>query len=199
MRSLLKCAILAGAASLAACANTEFVSTWKAPDAQSLKGEGSKVVAVAMTRNESTRRAAEDAMAREITRQGAQGVPGYSLIQDEATPDEAKAKEAIEKAGINIIVVMRPTAATQQITASPAYSGAYWGGYYGYGWGSAYGPATEIRTDTIVYIETLVYSTKQNKLVWSAQSKTTNPSNVDSLVKEVVNAVAIEMKKAGLI
>jgi hypothetical protein len=50
-----------------------------------------------------------------------------------------------------------------------------------------------------VHIETLVYSMKQNKLVWSGQSKTTNPSNLDALVKEVIYAVADEMKKGGLI
>jgi len=40
---------------------------------------------------------------------------------------------------------------------------------------------------------------KQNKLVWSGQSKTTSPSNVDSLVKELAHATADEMKKGGLI
>jgi hypothetical protein len=57
----------------------------------------------------------------------------------------------------------------------------------------------DIHTDTIVHIQTMVYSMKQNKLVWSGQSKTTNPSNVDSLVKEVAHAVAGEMKKGGLV
>ena len=52
LRSLLKCAVLAGATALASCASTSFVSTWKAPDAQSLKGEGSKVAAVVMTQND---------------------------------------------------------------------------------------------------------------------------------------------------
>jgi hypothetical protein len=50
-----------------------------------------------------------------------------------------------------------------------------------------------------VFIETLVFSMKQNKLVWSGQSKTTNPSNLDSLVREVADAVGNEMKKEGLI
>jgi hypothetical protein len=46
------------------------------------------------------------------------------------------------------------------------------GGYYGHGWGSAWS-AAEIRTDTIIIVETLVYSLRQNKLVWGGQSKTT--------------------------
>jgi hypothetical protein len=76
--------------------------------------------------------------------------------------------------------------------------GPYWGGYYGYGWGGAWG-ATEIRTNTIVSVETLVYSLKQNKLVWAGQSKTTNPSNVDSFIRELARTAAREMRKAKLL
>ena len=79
----------------------------------------------------------------------------------------------------------------------PRY-GPYWGGYYGYGWGGAWG-ATNIRTDTIVTVETLVYSLKQNKLVWVGESKTTNPSNVDAFVKELATGAAKQMKKLGLL
>jgi len=199
MRSLLKCAVLAGAAPLLSCASTSWVSTWKAPDAQSLRGEG-KVVTVVMTQNEAMRRSAEDSLAQEITKMGAQAIPGYTLIQNEPTETEANAKEALEKAGVGIIVTMRPTGVSQEISSSPTASATYWhGGYYGYGWGAAYGPSMEIRTDTIVHIQTLVYSMKQNKLVWSGQSKTTNPSNLDALVKEIIYAAADEMKKGGLI
>ena len=40
----------------------------------------------------------------------------------------------------------------------------------------------EIRTNTIVTIETLIYSFRQNKLVWGAQSRTTNPRDVEKVV-----------------
>jgi hypothetical protein len=189
-------------ASTVACATTGFVSTWKAPDAQPLKPEGSKVAAVVMHKNEAARRAAEDALAAELTRRGGEGIPSYTLIP--GTTDEAQAKAAFEKAGIAGVVVMRPVGTTQEISstttmyAGPTYRGYWGGGYYGYGWGGAYG-GTEIRTDTIVSIETLVYSMKQNKLVWAGQSKTTNPSRVDGLVKEIVRAAAEEMRKEGLL
>jgi hypothetical protein len=35
--------------------------------------------------------------------------------------------------------------------------------------------------------------------VWAGQSKTTNPSRVDALVKEIVRAAAEEMRKEGLL
>jgi hypothetical protein len=199
MRSLLKCAVFAGVALLVSCSSTQFISTWKAPDAQSLKGEGNKVATIVMTQNETMRRSAEESLANEITRRGGQGIPGYSLVQNEPVQDEGQAKTALEQAGIALIVAMRPAAVSKEISSTPTASAGYWGGYYGYGWGAAYGTGMDIHTDTIVQIQTMVYSMKQNKLVWTGQSKTTNPSNVDSLMKEVIGAVADEMKKEGLI
>jgi hypothetical protein len=199
------CGTILASVMLSACATTSFVSTWKAPDAKALQLSGAKVAAVVMIQNEAARRAAEDALAREITAHGAQGVAMYT-IQPEARPNNEQAvRAAVEGAGVAGAVVMRPVGKEKEVVATPvAYGGpmygGYWGGYYGYGWGSpyAYG-GTEIRTDTIVSIETLVYSLRQNKLVWAGQSRTTNPTGVDQLVKETSTAVALELQKQGLI
>ena len=189
-------------ASLTACATTSFTSSWKAPDAQPMGSlAGQKVVAVAMSKNQAVRRSAEDTLVSVLNANGSQGIPSYSILGDET--DEAKAKAAIEKSGAVAVVVMRPVAQEKEISSTPSMYmgpryGGYWGGYYGYGWGGAWG-GTEIRTDTIVIVETLVYSLKQNKLVWAGQSKTTNPSKVDAFVKEVAAGAGKEMKKAGLL
>jgi hypothetical protein len=184
---------------LTACASSRFASTWRNPEAQPLQAKGEKVAALVMAKNESTRRAAEDALAKAITARGAQGVPMYSIAGTGA--DEAKTKAVLEKEGFAAVVVMRPVGSKQEISsttyAGPSYAGFY-GGYYGYGWGAPYG-GTEIRTDTIVSVETLVYSLKQNKLVWGGQSETTNPSQVDNFVRELANATAEELQKQGLI
>jgi hypothetical protein len=189
--------------SVAACATTSFDSTWKAPEARPVGSfAGKKVVGFVLTKNEAARRAAEDALARELTARGAQGVAGYAVVPVNVT-DEAEAKALVEKSGAEGVVVMRPVGKDKEIYSTPTmYTGPsygrLWGGYYGYGWGGAWG-ATEVRTNTIVSVETLVYSLAQNKLIWAGQSKTTNPSKVDSFVREVVQEAAKEMKKEGLL
>jgi len=191
-------------ASLTACATTTFDSSWKAPDAQPMGSlAGQKVVAVAVSKNAAVRRSAEDSLVSVLNARGAQGVASYSILGDDT--DEAKAKAAIEKSGAVAVVVMRPVAKEKEISSTPSSMymgpmyGGYWGGYYGYGWGGAWSGGTQIRTDTIVIVETLVYSLKQNKLVWAGQSKTTNPSKIDAFVREVAAGAGKEMKKAGLL
>ena len=193
--------VVLGSIGLVACATTTYESSWRAPDAQpigSLKGQ--KVIGMVVTKNTAARRSAEDALAAAITAQGGQGVPGYTIASDDIVTNEARVRTAVEASGAAGVVVMRPVAKDKTITSTPSmYTGPmygpYWGGYYGYGWGT--GP--DIRTDTIVTVETLVYSLKQNKLLWAGQSKTTNPSNVDAFVKELAAGAVREMKKVGLL
>ena len=195
--------VLAGAVALSGCTSA-FVSSWKAPEAQPLQFRGTKVAAVVMMQNEASRRAAEDRLAYEISARGAQGVPMYQIHPDGRAQNEAEARAAIEKAGMVGAIVMRPVSVDKEVVSTPVtytggYYGSYWGGYYGHGWGAPYATGGEIRTNTIVTIETLVFSLKQNKLVWAGQSRTTNPRDVDKVVRDLAGKVATELQKLGLI
>ena len=207
MVSIRNVSLIAGMLVLCGC-TSPFVSTWQAPDVRPFDLSGSKVAAVVMMRNEAGRRAAEDALARAITAHGAQGVPMYQIFPDAKPTSESEARKALEHAGMAGVVVMRPVSVDKELVSTPVtYSGgpygSYWGGYYGYGWGSPWGMGVasggEIRTNTIVTIETLIYSFKQNKLVWGSQSRTTNPRDVDKVVTKLATDVAKELQKQGLI
>jgi hypothetical protein len=188
-----------------ACASTKFNSTWTAPGAGPLNFKGKKVVGLIVSKEEGVRYGAEDALAREITKQGAIGVAAYTQIPRELIQDKEKAKEFLEKAGVVGAVVMRVVGKDQQVTASapsmywgaPNYATFWGGGYYGWGWGAVYSPGY-VQTDTIVTVEILIYSLEQNKLVWAAQSQTTNPSKVGPFIQELTASVAAQLKKQGL-
>lgn len=204
-----------GAASLvlllAGCATTTFTSIWKAPDAKPLQLQaGDKVVAMVVARSTSLRRAGEANLADELDKRGLKGVPAYTLLTDDEIKDEAKAKAAIEASGAVSVIVLRPQGQEQKVTStpptyygpsyygSPYYSGFWGGGYYGHGWSSAYDPGS-IRTDTYVSIETVIYDLRQNKLVWAGQTKTMNPSDVESFVGELADAVSRELRASGIV
>jgi hypothetical protein len=188
----------------AACATTPFVSSWRAPNAEPLRIAGAKVAAVAMIDQVASRRTAEDAIARELTALGAIGVPMYTIYPNQSPSEEPAARAALEREGFTGLVVFRPVRTEQEIVATPMYWGPaysmYWGGYYGYGWGMPwYAYSTEIHTNTVVSVETLVYSLRQNLLVWGGQSTTTNPSSVDRLVHDTAQKVAKELGRQGLL
>jgi hypothetical protein len=207
MRRLIYGAGLLVALALAACSSTGFVTSWRAPDAQPLQVKGAKVAAVVMVNSEAARRVAEDKLAQEISARGAVGVPMYVIYPDADPLNEAQARAALDRAGVLGVVVMRPVSVDKQIVSlplvytDPAYRD-YWGGYYGTGWGTPWGSAVtggEVRTNTIVQVETLVYSLKQNKLVWGGQSKLTNPSSIERTIEGLAAAAAAELQKQGLI
>jgi hypothetical protein len=204
MRRAVQAVAVAAAMTAAACASTSFRSTWRAPDARPGTFRGKKVVAVFISQDEALRRGIEETLANELTKRGADGVPAYTIIPTPEIRDEAKAKERIAASGAAGVVALRLVGREQELSgssggyyAAPPYSGV-WGGYWGYGWAGIYDPGY-LRTDTVIHVETLVYSLEQNKLVWAGQSKTTNPSSADAFVKELVAKVAAEMKKTGLV
>ena len=198
--------VVLAATALAACSSNDFVASWKAPDAQPLEVQGAKVAAVVMVNNEASRRVAEDKLAREITARGAVGVPMYVLYPDAQPSNEAQARAALESAGVLGVVVMRPLSVEKEVVSTnvsytaPMYRG-YWGGYYGAGWGTPWGVAQtgEIRTNTIVQVETLVYSLRQNKLVWGGQSQLTNPASIDRTIERLAASATAELHKQGLL
>ena len=201
MSKMTKLAAAVGLAlTLSGCATTTFISTWKNPAVPPLdKPKGQTVIAAVAAEDEYIRHDAEDTLAAELTKRGFKGVPSYTILPP-GVKDEALAKAAFEKSGAVGVVVMRPLAAKEELSVSASvytgpYYGGFWGGYWGYGWGYPYMGST-VQTDTVIIVETLVYSLEHNKLLWSGRSKTTNPSNVAKFVKELATNVAWEIDKA---
>ena len=201
-RTLTKAVLAATAAvTLAACATTSLESTWKDPAAAPLNLKGKKVVALVVTDEEALRYAAEGEAAREMTAHGAVGVPAYTLLPQAQIRDKQRARVIFEKEGVQAVVVVRPIAKEKELSGSfwsnPGYS-SFWGpGFWGGGWGG--GGDGYLRTDTILNVETLVYSLQQNKLVWASQSRTMNPTQVGSFMRELSKTLGTEMEKQGLL
>jgi len=116
------------------------------------------------------------------------------------------ARSRLKEAGVDGVVVMRAVGKDQRVSYQPGGTsfntfGSYYGGfgsYYGYGWQTTSSTAS-VRTDTVVAVETLIYSLKDDKLLWAGTSHTTNPDNLSELVTEVADAVAKQAAKQGLI
>jgi hypothetical protein len=195
---------LLGAVLLSGCAST-FATTWKDPNATPLEFKSQKVVAIVLLKDESRRRLAEDRLAQQIAVRGAEGRTMYSLLPNATPGNEQQTRAALEAAGVKGAIVMRPINVDRTVKITPPYEeqsyASFWGGYYGYGFALSYSSPREatVTEKTVVYVETLVYSLAQNKLVWGGQSKTTNPDTLAELIQELSAAATTELQKAGLV
>jgi hypothetical protein len=181
----------------------KFTTTWKAPAISGFTFAGKKVVGLIVSDDLSLRMSAEEALAREITARGAQGVAAYRVIPQEEIRNKDNAKRWFEQTGAAGVVIMRvvdlskekiPTAV---VWTCASYYGSLWD-YYPYAWGSAIaiGPG---RTETTVVVETLIFDIAGNRLLWAGTSESVNPKDAQATVKAIVESAAERMKKDGLI
>ncbi len=193
-------AVLLGATllSLGACGTTTFTSTWKAPNGQPVSPAGKTIAAVFVSDDERNRRAAEDALAKDLNALGAHGVPGYTLLPNPIPGDPKETFARMKKAGANEVVIMRVVGADRR----PAFTKIDVSSFIGT---EEPGRANWVRdfnvknSGIVVSVETLVYSLDRDQPLWSSTSRTTNPKNIGGLVKEVTDASLRRMAKQGLL
>jgi hypothetical protein len=182
-------------------ADVTFKSTWKSMDAGTVQFTGRKVVAVIITQDDSLRVAGEEALARELGNRGMTGLASYRIIPKEEVRDPDKAKGWFERSGVEGVVALRPVSSKTErsysadIWTTPAYSSLW--GYYNYGWTSL--PLSFSATDnTLVVVETLIFSVPKNQLLWAAVTESRNPKQMPSFMTDLANATVKEMKKQGI-
>jgi hypothetical protein len=178
-----------------------FTSAWRSPDAGSVSFAGKKVAALVIAQDDSLRMSGEEALARELTARSLQSVATYRIAPKEELQSGDRAKVWFEKAGVDGVVAMRPVSKDKRTTYNPGmwvnpYYSTFWG-YYGYGWGNLYIPGSVDR-DTIVVVETTIYSVSRNQLLWAAVSETKNPKTLQRFVEDLVKESVKELHKQGL-
>jgi len=178
--------------------NTTVQNSWKDPTAPSR--QFSKVLNVFLSSESNSRRSAEDEMSRRIPG----SVSSYTVLPDSVLNSTAQAKAYVVSQGFDGAVLIRPVATDKETSyvpgttyMAPAGYGTF-GGYWGYGWGGAYDPG-HYRQDQVVYVESNVYSLTDDKLLWSAKTKTYNPDNIPKMINEIIDGSIAEMQKQGIV
>jgi hypothetical protein len=177
----------------AACAgSTTIEQSWKAPDLP--PSNLHNVVTVYISRDVTVRRAVEDSMAQKLAPLGVRAVPAYSILSDDELKDRERAKAKLAAGGYDGVVALRLVGKETKIVATP--SNFY--GYWGTAWPGAYDPGY-LSTETVVRVETNVFSLADDKLVWSGISKTIDPNTIRSTIDDVTKVVAKALEKQQII
>lgn len=199
-------ALAAGLALLVACATTTtLTSTWRSSEAQGINLTGKAIAVVFITNDESLRRSGENALAWDLFERGARGFGTYLLLPSDQHQDGEVAQARMKAAGADAVVTMRVVREDQRITYTPGTMVQdpmrSFRPYWGMGWRTVYQPGN-LRTDTLVSVETLVYSlpdAQNSQLIWASTSRTTNPAAIDTLVRDVAEATVRDMVRQGFL
>jgi hypothetical protein len=201
MRSFLLTALLL----CAGCATTKFKSTWTEPGSTPLRWEGHRVLAMVQALDERWGPSAERALARQLHTWGVIGVPAYTVISDAERADPQKLAARLDALSIAGAVVVRVAyiraghPAVAPAFVGTTHAGGYYDAWYDGSWSEFELNEPPPRGDTKVYIDTHVYRAEGAELVWTGESRSRNPTNVDGLMEQLARATATELRRAGLI
>jgi hypothetical protein len=178
----LACALLVGGCALN---SASIEQQWRAPEVQASKL--TNVVAMVPARDGALRRNSEDILAAQLQSRGMRAVPAYRVLSPDAYGDKDRATAAMKLAGFDGVIAMRFVGAEHRVDYEPGYW-TFWGGRW-----------DTVLPETIVRIEINAYSLDDDRLVWSAMSKSTDADSVEDLIRDVTSVAARELEKERVI
>ena len=188
-------AIVTAVVTLGCYHSTQMAATWRAPEAQPLQFQ--KPIAVFVTKDGALRRTIEDEIVAKVPR----AIQSYQVLNVEDL-DSKEIRARLAERGFDGAILMQVV----RVDQVPSYvPGAYWyaspysfnGNWYD-SWRSPYDPGGYYTEDTVVSIETQIYSLANDNLIWAGRSETTNPRSVRKLGHSVVKHVLRSLEKDQL-
>ena len=202
MKKIIIPALIIITALVSGCSSTHITSSWREPDKSVVVEKLNKVLVVALFKDETSRHRAEDQMAGYLS---GKGIASYNYLDASFNKaNEELLRRKIKADGFDGAVTMRLVDVEKEKTYTPGNISLYpqyyrfFSGYYHRSW-SNYSTPGYYTTTKVYTIETNVYSIKEDRIIWSGLTETTNPDGVKKITEEVAQAVYKKMVKEGFI
>lgn len=184
------------------CSSSNKISnSWKNPEATLESAKFQTVAVFAMVKNPDMRRDVEDIIASQMPNTIA--VPSYKMITNEELTDIDAVKQKLKERGMEGALVLSVRNVNQKTSyySTGMYPSAYYsfGGYYNYAWNYMYDPYVYSNTNVYVDLEILIYSLKNDQLVWYGESTSVNPQNLQETISELAVSVKNQLVQDGLL
>lgn len=204
--------LLFSTALLTACATSSTMLTERWKD-QNYNERISRIIVVGISESESRRRLFEDTLVAQLNKRGVEAFSSAELISAEKEVNKESILAAVKEKSIDSVIVTRLVSVDEQATYLPGSvtvdsSGHYRPGQdYYYNFNDYYTESTSsttltpgnVVTDTIVSLETNLYETKQQQLVWSVTSETFNPNDINKSIQKLSETIVNRLSKDRLI
>ena len=185
----------------AACATTQINTVWKDPAYQT---RPNKIMVIGVARNPVNRRVFEDEFARQLNAHGTEAIASYTVLPDRQQDDNAAIAAKVKELGADTVLITRMVSKkTVQfyVPGTTYYPPPYYGNwpdYYGRGYQAMQTPGYMAEEEFAV-IETNLYETRNDKLVWSALSETGLRGPDQKLIKTYIGIMVKTMAGQGLL
>jgi hypothetical protein len=208
MKNIKNLVLVAAISLLAACSSTKVTSSWKSPDATSENLSMKKIMVAALLpdKNRELQKSMEKQLVDELTAKGIQAVSAYEVYGPKYFPkDENKAIEKLQSSGVDGFLTIVLLDKSKEKSYNPGFSrigpvGYYrnWYGYYRTVYGRVYTPGY-YTTQNKYFWESNLYDVPGEKLIYSAQSESFDPSSIIQLASDYSGKLITDMTKQGLI
>ncbi|MBP1682728.1 MAG: hypothetical protein H6Q27_291 [Ignavibacteriaceae bacterium] len=187
---------------LVGCSSSNKISnSWKNPEVTMESAKFQTVAVFAMVKSPDMRMDVEEALASQMPNTIA--VPAYKMITNEELSDLNAVKQKLNERGMEgaLVLSVRKVDENTSYYSSGMYPSAYYsfGGYYNYAWNYMYDPYMYSTTNVYVDLEILIYSIKNDKLVWYGESTSVNPEGIQQTISELAVSVKEQLVEDGLV
>lgn len=187
---------------LTGCSTSNKISkSWKNPDATEESLRFKTVAVFGMVKDWQMRKDVEEAIASQMVNTIA--VPSYRMITNDELSDLNAVKKKLSERGMEGALVLSVRNVNQNTSYfSPGiYPPTYYsfGGYYNYAWNYMYDPLIYSSTNVYVDLEILIYSLKDDKLVWYGESTSVNPKGIQETISKLAVSVKNQLVEDGLL
>ncbi len=175
---------------------TSVTQGWKAEVTAPVRS----VLVFGVGMDETNRRTVEDTMTSELAKRHVAARPSYALFPGGAPPDRETARKLVTQGQFDAVLVATLRNVTERTTVLPGtYYGGFWNTYYGQQPWLSYDPGYVV-TEQIVHFETTLWDTRAgDRLVWSADLATTNPSEGRKFATSLTDSVMSKLEDGGLV
>jgi len=184
--------------------SNKITDSWVNPEATKESIKFNKVAVFGLVMKTDNRKIIEEELARRLVNTIA--VPSYKVVSDDdiSKPDIIKTKLAEQ--GFDGALILRLVDIEKRESYSPGVYPSYYssfGGYYGYSYGYMYSYTQDYggqyMTDQIVTAEVVIYSLKSDQLIWTGETMSMNPNDIEKTIAELSENVKAALIDDGLL
>ena len=190
------CLLLTGLI-LGACASTRPVMEWRD---EGFSGQLNHILVIAAADQATRRHAIEDDYVKALTAVPVTAVPSYTLMDSDIELSRETVEAAIEGQGFDGVLVTRLLGVEEVEEYQPPVTYDHYRSYHRYYQRSLdYSSPGYYRKYKIVKLETNLYDTATQELIWSMQSETIDPSAPQDVIEAQIILTIERLAQGGLV